>query len=448
MFENLSLAPKIIITVSLMLIAGYGFSRVAKLLKLPNVTGYIVAGIVIGPFCLNLTPKSVIDGMGFLADVSLSLIAFGTGEFFKISTLKKSGAKNVVLTLFESLFASAAVFAVAYLLGAGLAFSAVMGALAAATAPASTMMTIRQTKAKGEFVDTLLQVVALDDAVGLIAFSAAISVATASLYGTVSAAIVVKPIIYNIVALISGGLLGALLKLLIGKHSTDSRLIIAVTVLMGFSGACACFDVSPLLGCMAMGGVYMNLTDDEKLFKQIRRFSPPVLLLFFVRSGANFNLSSIFSAKSSVGAVTLGAFAAIYFAVRIFGKYSGAYVGALATNKSKAVRNYLGLALIPQAGVAIGLASFAARTVGGELGSNIETVILASSVLYELIGPMAAKLSLYLSHSYAVSQAATVRQAAVVPQTVVETPAEIADATAFLTENAVEPRASEPEIKR
>lgn len=443
MFENLSLAPKIIITVSLMLIAGYGFSRVAKLLKLPNVTGYIVAGIVIGPFCLNLTPKSVIDGMGFLADVSLSLIAFGTGEFFKISTLKKSGAKNVVLTLFESLFASAAVFAVAYLLGAGLAFSAVMGALAAATAPASTMMTIRQTKAKGEFVDALLQVVALDDAVGLIAFSAAISVATASLYGTVSAAIVVKPIIYNIVALISGGLLGALLKLLIGKHSTDSRLIIAVTVLMGFSGACACFDVSPLLGCMAMGGVYMNLTDDEKLFKQIRRFSPPVLLLFFVRSGANFNLSSIFSAKSSVGTVTLGAFAAIYFAVRIIGKYSGAYVGALATNKSKAVRNYLGLALIPQAGVAIGLASFAARTVGGELGSNIETVILASSVLYELIGPMAAKLSLYLSHSYAVSQAATVRQAAVVPQTVVETPAEIADATAFLTENAVEPRASE-----
>lgn len=448
MFENLSLAPKIIITVSLMLIAGYGFSRVAKLLKLPNVTGYIVAGIVIGPFCLNLTPKSVIDGMGFLADVSLSLIAFGTGEFFKISTLKKSGAKNVVLTLFESLFASAAVFAVAYLLGAGLAFSAVMGALAAATAPASTMMTIRQTKAKGEFVDTLLQVVALDDAVGLIAFSAAISVATASLCGTVSAAIVVKPIIYNIVALISGGLLGALLKLLIGKHSTDSRLIIAVTVLMGFSGACACFDVSPLLGCMAMGGVYMNLTDDEKLFKQIRRFSPPVLLLFFVRSGANFNLSSIFSAKSSVGAVTLGAFAAIYFAVRIFGKYSGAYVGALATDKSKAVRNYLGLALIPQAGVAIGLASFAARTVGGELGSNIETVILASSVLYELIGPMAAKLSLYLSHSYAVSQAATVRQAAVVPQTVVETPAEIADATAFLTENAVEPRTPQPKIKR
>ena len=192
----------------------------------------------------------------------------------------------------------------------------------------------------------------------------------------------------------------------------------------------------------------MNLTGDEKLFKQIRRFSPPVLLLFFVRSGANFNLSSIFSAKSSVGAVTLGAFAAIYFAVRIIGKYSGAYVGALATKKSKAVRNYLGLALIPQAGVAIGLASFAARTVGGELGSNIETVILASSVLYELIGPMAAKLSLYLSHSYAVPQAATIRQAAVVPQTVVETPAEIADATAFLTENAVELCAPEPKIKR
>lgn len=401
LLQNFSSVSQVIISVAVMLIAGYVMSRLTKKLKLPNVTGYIIAGILIGPYCINIIPSNVVEGMSFLADIALAFIAFSTGEFFKMSTLKKNGGKNIVITVFEALLASIVVFLVMYFaLGLSLPFSIVLGALAAATAPASTMMTIRQTNSKGDFVDTLLQVVALDDVVGLVAFSVAIAVATASLAGTVTAGNVLLPIVYNIVAFVVGGLLGFLLKLLISKRSTDNRLIIAVATIFGFCGICSFMDVSPLLGCMAMGTVYMNTSNDDKLFKQLNYFSPPILLLFFVRSGVNFKLDALVSTGESVGGVSLLVIGVVYFFVRILGKYGGSFLGCLVTKKDKKVRNYLGLALIPQAGVAIGLATLASRTIGGNTGSALETIILASSVLYELIGPACAKLALYLSKSY------------------------------------------------
>lgn len=149
-----------------------------------------------------------------------------------------------------------------------------------------------------------------------------------------------------------------------------------------------------------MGTIYINITNDDKLFKQLNYFSPPILLLFFVRSGINFNLDSLLKPSGSIGTVSLILIGIIYFIVRIIGKYAGAFLGCWQVKKPKEVRNYLGLALIPQAGVAIGLAALGARTLGGEQGSALETIILASSVLYELIGPACAKLSLYLSKSY------------------------------------------------
>ena len=401
LLQNFSSVSQVIISVAVMLIAGYVMSRLTKKLKLPNVTGYIIAGILIGPYCINIIPAKVVEGMSFLADIALAFIAFSTGEFFKMSTLKKNGGKNIVITVFEALLASIVVFLVMYFaLGLSLPFSIVLGALAAATAPASTMMTIRQTNSKGDFVETLLQVVALDDVVGLVAFSVAIAVATASLAGTVTAGNVLLPIVYNIVAFVVGGLLGFLLKLLISKRSTDNRLIIAVATIFGFCGICSFMDVSPLLGCMAMGTVYMNTSNDDKLFKQLNYFSPPILLLFFVRSGVNFKLDALVSTGESVGGVSLLVIGVVYFFVRILGKYGGSFLGCLVTKKDKKVRNYLGLALIPQAGVAIGLATLASRTIGGDTGSALETIILASSVLYELIGPACAKLALYLSKSY------------------------------------------------
>lgn len=391
----------IIISLALMLIGGFLMTRITKRLKLPNVTAYILAGIILGPFCLNLVPGKVIGGMSFIADIALAFIAFSTGEFFKLSALKKNGAKTVVITVLEAFLASVLVFCVCFLLlRLEINFSIVLAALAAATAPASTVMTIRQTGAKGDFVDTLLQVVALDDVVGLVAYSIAVSVAVASSTGTFELLSVIKPLLLNLLVFALGGGFGFVLKWMLFKRSTDNRLIVAVALLFSFCGICALLDVSPLLGCMAMGMVYINATDDERLFKQLNYFSPPILLLFFVRSGLNFDLSALVNTSDIIGGVPLILIGVVYFIVRIAGKYAGAYIGCLITKKDRSVRNYLGLALIPQAGVAIGLAAMGARALGGGAGTALETIILASSVLYELIGPACAKLSLYLSHSY------------------------------------------------
>ncbi len=390
-----------IISIAIMLFAGFLLTRLTKLIKLPNVTAYIVAGILIGPYCLNLIPTNFVTNTSFLADVSLAFIAFSTGEFFRFDTLKKNGGKVVVITVFEALLASILVFIVSYfIMHLALPFSIVLGALAAATAPASTMMTIRQTNSKGDFVDTLLQVVALDDVVGLIAYSVAISIAMASIAGSFSFISVIKPILINLAALVVGGLFGFLMKLLMPKNrSKDNRLIISIALLFTYCGLCSLVDVSPLLGCMCMSTIYINITNDDKLFKQLNYFTPPILLLFFVRSGVSFDLKALVS-SSAIGSVPIIVIGVVYFFVRIVGKYGGAYLGSLIVKKDKKVRNYLGLALIPQAGVAIGLAAMGARTIGGEVGAALETIILASSVLYELIGPACAKLSLYLSKSY------------------------------------------------
>ena len=262
-------------------------------------------------------------------------------------------------------------------------------------------MTIRQTHAKGDFVDTLLQVVALDDVVGLLEYSVAISVAMVLAGGgAFQVSNVLRPIVTNLGVLGIGSLFGLLMKWMMKHRSTDNRLIISIACLFTFCGACALLDVSPLLGCMSMGMTYINLTGDEKLFRQLGYWSPPILLLFFVRSGLSFNLGALTDTLGASGSVPLLLVGILYFAGRIVGKYAGAYLGALAVGKGKGVRNYLGLALIPQAGVAIGLAAMGARTLGGEMGEMLQTIILASSVLYELIGPACAKLSLYLSHSY------------------------------------------------
>ena len=174
----------IIIAIAIMLLCGFLMTRITKKLKLPNVTAYIVTGILIGPFCLNLIPQTIITGTEFLADIALAFIAFSTGEFFKFSKLKNNAGKVVIITLAEALTASLFMFILTFwILRLNLAFSIVLAALASATAPASTMMTIRQTQAKGDFVDTLLQVVAYDDIVALLAYSIAISVAVSSSTG-------------------------------------------------------------------------------------------------------------------------------------------------------------------------------------------------------------------------------------------------------------------------
>ncbi len=391
---------QIIMSLAMILMGGFLMTRITKLLKLPNVTAYIVVGVLLGPNCINAVPESIIAGTEFLSDISLALIAFGVGEFFKISALKRCGLPAMAITVIEALVVSGIMFCVMFfVLGLDFSISIVLAALAAATAPTSTMMTIRQTGARGHFVDTLLQVMAFDNVISLVAYSVAISAALAVVSGEFAGATVFLPILKNIGAVLIGGLFGLLLKLFIREgRSGDNRLIITVGILLFFCGICSLIDVSPLLGCMAIGAVYINLTGDNKLFLQVAYFSPPILLIFFVRSGLNFNFSALASG-GTFGGVPLWLIGLAYFVVRLLTKYAGAFAGSAIVRQPKETRNFLGMALIPQAGVAIGLSALGARALGGELGSALETVIVSACILYEFVGPALAKLALSLSHS-------------------------------------------------
>lgn len=384
----------VILSIALILLAGFLMTRLTKLAHLPNVTGYILAGVLIGPYVLHLIPDSVVEHMDFVTDIALAYIAFGVGEYFKKDRLRQNGMRIVIITLLEALMASLVVtLTMMFVFHLSVAFSLLLGAIASATAPASTIMTIRQYKAKGEFVDTLLQVVALDDAVALIAFSicAAVAAAIEDTGEGFDALIVLLPLLYNILALIAAVGLGFLLKWIItDRRSRDHRLVLTNAVIFILTAVCTAVDISPLLPCMVMGTIYTNITKKGKLFKQMNRFSPPIMLMFFVLSGMRLNVPML------AGAGIIGI---CYFFVRILGKYAGAWVGARITNAPPAIRNYLGLGLIPQAGVSIGLAVLGQRLLPEKLGMMLSTIILSSGVLYEMIGPACAKASLRLSHS-------------------------------------------------
>ena len=382
----------VILELAVMLLSAFLLSRLTKRLKLPNVTAYIVAGILIGPCGLKWIDAEMVESMGFVTDVALSFIAFGVGRYFKWETLKKSGARVLIVTALESLTAAAAISAVMLLVfHLPLSFALLLGAVGAATAPASTLMTIRQYKAKGHFVETILQVVALDDAVALLAFSVCATISQiAGSAGRADAASILLPIAYNIAAVALGASMAFLLKW--GERRVSSRynrLLMVVILLLTLSGLCAAVDISPLLACMALGMVHANISrKGEALFKAVERFTPPVLTFFFVVSGMRLNVPAL---------KTAGVIGVSYFFVRILGKYTGAAAGALLTGEDKNVRRYLGLALTPQAGVSIGLAALGERMLPPEMGSLLNTIVLSSAVLYEIAGPGLAKLALHLA---------------------------------------------------
>jgi Kef-type K+ transport system membrane component KefB len=385
-------AAGIILSVAIMLASGFIFTRATKKLHLPNVTGYILAGVAIGPWCLNLIPRNYISNMDFVTDLALAFIAFGVGKYFRLSSLKANGMKMVVLTLFESLTAGILITIAMLLLGLSVPFSLLLGAIGCATAPASTIMTIRQYKAKGPFIDTILQVVALDDAVALVAFSVCAAIVQASHGGSsLSFRQVMMPIAMNILSLAAGIIAGILLSRLIHKRrSKDHSLVLACVVIMTTAGICTAINVSPLLACMACGTAYVNSCGNKHLFKQINQFTPPLLVMFFVLSGMRLSLPSLAEA---------GVIGVVYFLVRIAGKYAGASVGAAVIHASPEVRRYFGLALIPQAGVSIGLAVLGQRMLPAQSGEMLSTIILSSGLLYEMVGPACSKLAIRLSGS-------------------------------------------------
>lgn len=380
-------AAVILSSLAVILLAGFLLTRLTKFAKLPNVTGYIIAGILIGPNALGLISRETVEGMGFVIDIALAFIAFGVGRYFKAETFRHTKSGVLVITLAESLLTGVVVaLSTRLVFGLSWEFCLLLGASATATAPASTMTTIRQYGARGEFVNTLLQVVALDDAVCLAVFSLAVAAVNAGRIKGISPSDLLKPMGYNIAALAAGFVGGAMLsRMMTPKRSEDNRLILTIAMLLGIAGICAAFDVSPLLACIVFGGVYVNKTKDNRLYTQLEQFMPPVLTLFFVVSGMSLNLKSL----KSMGAVGI-----FYFFIRIIGKYAGAYIGCAAAKTSVSMRRYLGLALVPQAGVAIGLAFLAKRMLSEPAGDMFLTIIMSSSVLYELVGPPSAKFAL------------------------------------------------------
>lgn len=388
--DQLNDTTMILLSLSVILLSGFLLTRITKLAGLPNVTGYIIAGVIIGPYVLKIIPPEIVEKMGFISDIALAFIAFGVGRFFKREVFKETGPEVIIITLIESLLAGVLVtLSMRYIFHLDWNFCLLLGAIATATAPASTMVTILQYRARGSFVNILLQIVALDDAVCLIVFSIVIAVINANIGAGVSASKIILPLAYNIIALVFGFVSGAVLsKLVTPRRSEDNRLILTISLLLGIAGLCAAMNISPLLSCMIFGTTYINMTRDKDLYKQVEKFAPPILSAFFVVSGMNLDISSF---------GTLGIIGASYFIIRIAGKYIGAYLGCAITKTTRAIRVYLGLALIPQAGVSIGLAFLGKRALPENMGNVLLTIILSSSVLYELVGPICAKVALFYS---------------------------------------------------
>ena len=400
-----------LLSLSLAVLLGLFMSRLAKLCKLPAVTAYLITGILIGPFCLGhlgiegigFQSLAQVEGLDLFSNVALGFIAFAIGNEFRLSSLQQTGKQAVIIGIVQALAATVLVDAV--LIGACFVFSdkitlpaaITLGAIAAATAPAATLMVVRQYKAKGPLTDLLLPIVALDDAVGLVVFAVSFGIAKALASGTVDlVSILVNPLIEIAGSLLLGALMGYLLTFTERFFKSRSKrlslsiafviLAVALSMLTVRIGAVE-IGFSALLTCMMLGTVFCNLCDfSEELMDRCDRWTGPLFVLFFVISGAELDLSVL-----TDGTVVL--IGILYILARSLGKCVGAYGSAKAMGCSKTIQKYLGITLLPQAGVALGM-TLTAQELGGSEAQLIRNIVLFSVLIYELIGPMLTKMSL------------------------------------------------------
>lgn len=371
---------------AIMIFAGMFFGRMVKHLRLPNVTGYLIAGLLIGPSVLGLLTQDFLSSVAIISDVSLGFIAFSIGNEFKISYFRRVGATPIVIACLESLMAVLCVLAALIAFGAELPFALVLSAIAAATAPAATIMVIKQYRAKGPVTETLLSVVAIDDATALILFSLCTTLAGVLGGSSVGINAVLSPLKEIGGALLVGAALGFLflIPLRFFKKSGNRLSLIFAFVFAGL-GIAEWLGLSDLLLCMAMGAVVANFSPDvDALMDLCDGVTPPMFMLFFVASGADLRLSVL---------PTVGVVGALYIIFRVVGKIAGASLGGLVCHAEPSVKKYLGPALLPQAGVAIGL-SLAAATAAPAHAAEIRAVVLCATLVYELCGPAITKFSL------------------------------------------------------
>ncbi len=379
----------ILLSLSLAMAFGLAMSRVMKLFNLPNVTGFLIAGLLVGPYCFKLYPTEFLDASQVVTTVALGFIAFSIGGEFKFSSIRQLGSAAVTITLFQALMATFLVDVTLILFGFPLPVSLTLGAIATATAPAATLMVVRQFKARGPVTSTLLPVVAMDDAVGLVVFSISLSLAKTFSGNAFSVReTLLQPVVEIALSLLIGLAIGFLVALCTRFfHSRSNKLcIIIAAVLLGVALS-QLWDLSSLLLCMAIGACYVNLKNEDEVslvLEQCDRWTPPLFMLFFVISGAELDLAVI---------PTVGLLGVLYLLARSLGKYFGSYIGARIVGADANIRKYLGITLLPQAGVAIGMAQLVISALP-EFGSSIRAVVLCATLIYELVGPLLTKWAL------------------------------------------------------
>ncbi|MBO4330982.1 MAG: cation:proton antiporter [Oscillospiraceae bacterium] len=401
----------VMISVAVAIMAGLMMTRLTNLFHLPDVTAYLIAGVAIGPYCLGalgvegvgFTSFAAIDALDSLADLALGFIAFAIGNEFRLSQLKNTGRQatviGVVQALTATLFVDAALIGMHYIMPGQISLPAALtlGAIATATAPAATLMVVKQYKAKGRLTDILLPVVALDDAVGLVVFAISFGVAKALKGGAADVrSIIVEPLLEIAASLILGAVMGWLLtqleKLFRSNRNRMSLIISFVILTVALSmikiriGPVTA-GFSSLLVCMMLGTVFCNMCPlSGELMDKSDKWTAPLYALFFVLSGAGLDLG-VFSNLAVVGV------GAVYIIFRSAGKYIGAYGSAAAAGCEPPVKKYLGITLLPQAGVALGMC-LTASALGGSDGPFIRNIVLFSVLIYELVGPMLTKIAL------------------------------------------------------
>lgn len=399
----------ILLSLSFALLTGLLLSRLAKKVQLPAVTAYLVAGVLIGPFVLGsldihglgITAHHL-ESFGIISDLALGFIAFSMGNEFRRSQLKEVGRRAAIIGVFQAVFTTivvdAALIGLHFMMPDKLSLSAaiVLGAVATATAPAATLMVVRQYKAKGPVTDTLLPVVAIDDAVGLVVFAISFGVAKSLSLGDVDVlSVILEPLLEVVFSLALGLVMGALFTQCEKYfHSRSKRTSVSVTfVMLTVALSSISFNIgnihvafSSLLSCMMLGTVFCNICDvSEELMERMDRWTAPVLILFFVISGAGLDLS-VFSDSA---AVLIGL---AYILSRSIGKYFGANLSARMTGSDSNIVKYLGITLLPQAGVALGMAIKAIEL--GPDGAIVRNITLFAVLIYEIIGPYLTKVAL------------------------------------------------------
>ena len=414
----------ILLCLSISLLAGLMLSRLAKLANLPAVTAYLVAGVLVGPYLLG---QLGVDGLGFtaeklptggftskylhsftiLSDVALGFIAFAIGNEFRLSQLKKIGKQATIVGILQAVVTTLLVDAVLIALHFAmpdklpLEAAVILGAIASATAPAATLMVVKQYKAKGPVTDILLPVVALDDAVGLVLFAVSFGVAKALIVGSVSIiSVLVNPLIEIVGSLALGAIMGYLFSFTEQFfHSRSKRMAVSVAFLfltialsqLKFEIGEVHIGFSSLLVCMMLGTIFCNICDfSEELMDRVDRWAAPLFIIFFVTSGAELDLSVF----TSISIVVIGI---VYLISRSIGKYSGAYLSSRIAKCDDNIVKYLGITLLPQAGVALGMASMVKDSVefaGSEIATVVVSITLFAVLVYELVGPALTKIAL------------------------------------------------------